>query len=142
MPPPTQPPTAVDLLNDPTVLAAMAQAWIDSLPADPQLRHEEGGWVYTDLSTGATTTARAPSGLQSVLDLGDPPLFPGAVVVGTFHTHPNPMSEGWDPKPSATDTASANFSGVPWLILAEDGYHWTGPPSRRNGLGGGPGYPP
>jgi hypothetical protein len=66
----------------------------------------------------------------------------GAVVVGTFHTHPNPTAEGWYGGPSTTDQNSANHTGVPWLIRADDGDYWTGPVFRRGGLAGGPGYPP
>jgi hypothetical protein len=41
--PPTRPPTAAELLNDPTVHQALEQAWVDSQPDDPSQRHEEGG---------------------------------------------------------------------------------------------------
>jgi len=130
------------LLSDPVVIAAAEQAWNDSMPGDPNLRHEEGGWIYLDLSTGQLVIRRAGAGSQAGLDLANPPVILGSVVVGTFHTHPNPTADGWDPGPSLTDTAAANYTGVPWLIRAEDGYHWTGPASRRGGLTGGPGYPP
>ncbi len=138
----TQAPTAAELLADPVVVQAMEQAWIDSLPGDPGQRHEEGGWIYQDVTSGSITTRRAPSGTQRRLGLGGPPVIGGAVVVGTFHTHPNPRADGWLLGPSGTDQASAQLTGVPWLIRAEDGYHWTGPSSRRGGLGGGPGFPP
>ena len=51
--------------------------------------------------------------------------------MGTFHTHPNPASEGWETGPSTQDGAAAAYSGVPWLIRAEDGDHLAGPDSRR-----------
>jgi hypothetical protein len=140
--PPTRPPTVSELVSDPVVQQAMEDAWVDSVPHDRARRHEEGGWVYINLTTGAITTRRAPAGTRHRLSLANPPPVAGSVVVGTFHTHPNPASEGWDPGPSATDRASAAHSGVPWLIRAEDGVHSTGPASRRGGLGGGPGYPP
>jgi hypothetical protein len=63
------------------------------------------------------------------------------VVVGKFHTHPNPTAEGWDPGPSPGDQQVDAIHGVPDLIRAEDGIHVSGPDSRRGGLGGGPGYP-
>jgi hypothetical protein len=48
--------------------------------------------------------------------------------------------------PSSQDEQAATYSGVPWLIRAEDADHWTGPASRRGGLAGGlaggPGFPP
>src|SRR6266850_592542 len=116
---PTRPPTADELLADPAVLRELADAWLDSLPGNPLRRHEEGGWIYVDTSTGQVTTRRAPSGLTAQIDLGGPPLVPGSVVVGTFHTHPNPSSQGWRPGPSGTDRANAALTGVPWLIRSE-----------------------
>lgn len=140
-PPPTQPPTALELLAHPEVIRGLAGAWADSQVNDPTNRHEEGGWIYMDLSTGTIVTRRAPVGTRSRLSLANPALLPNHVIVGTFHTHPNPASEGWDTGPSTQDVQAANFSGVPWLIRAEDGDHSTGPNSRRGGLGGGPGFP-
>jgi hypothetical protein len=137
-----RPPTAAELLRDPTVQAALEQAWLDSLPTDPARRHEEGGWIYMDTSTGTISAVRAPSGGQAMLDLTGPPVIPGATVVATFHTHPNPTAEGWDPRPSSWDTQSAWLFGVPCLIRTDRGVYMTGPESRRGGLGGGPGYPP
>jgi len=137
-----QPPTIMELLQDATVLQALEDAWSDSAVDDPARRHEEGGWVYVDTTSGATAIRRAPAGGQALLDLTTPPVVPGSMVVATFHTHPNPSAEGWDPGPSAADTHSAWILGVPCLIRADDGIHTTGPPSRRGGLAGGPGYPP
>ena len=137
-----QAPTVANLLKDLIVRQALEQAWMDSLPADPAQRHEEGGWVYADTTTGAITVQRAPAGVRASLDLNTPPIVPDAVVVATFHTHPNPSAEGWNPGPSAADTRSAWLFGVPCLIRADDGVHTTGPDSRRGGLAGGPGYPP
>ena len=139
---PTRPPTASELLACSEVIQALAEAWADSLVASPTDRHEEGGWIYLELSTGAIATRRAPSGTQSRLSLANPPLLPNHVIVGTFHTHPNPASEGWETGPSVQDEHGASYTGVPWLIRAEDGDHSTGPVSRRGGLGGGPGYAP
>jgi hypothetical protein len=140
--PAPQLPTASELMNDPTVQQALEQAWIDSRPDDPVQRHEEGGWIYIDTTTGRLTTQRAPPGAQSELEMGDPPVVAGSVVVGTFHTHPNPIAEGWDPGPSDEDSMFHDQAGVPGLIRADDGLHTTGPASRRGGLAGGPGYPP
>jgi hypothetical protein len=63
--PPTRPPTDVELLNNAVVQAALAQAWTDSLPNDPGLRHEEGGWIYMDTTTSQTTALRADCGPAS-----------------------------------------------------------------------------
>lgn len=139
---PTRPPSASELLASSEVIQALARAWADSRAKDPTNRHEEGGWIYLELSTGVMVTQRAPQGTRSGLSLANPPLLPNHVIVGTFHTHPNPASEGWETGPSIQDKQAANYSGVPWLIRAEDSDHSTGPVSRRGGLAGGPGYPP
>jgi len=137
-----QAPTSADLLNEPVVQQALEQAWNDSLPGDPLRRHEEGGWIYKDNTTGNLVVRRASAGAQASLDLSAPPMVPGAVMVATFHTHPNPSAEGWEPGPSSADVQLAWLLGVPFLIRADDGIHATGPASRRGGLTGGPGYPP
>ena len=134
-------PTIAELLIDPVVMEALEHAWVDSLPDNPSLRHEEGGWVYQDTKTGTRTVQRASAGRRAELDLCTPPLVADAVVVATFHTHPNPSADGWVPGPSAADTESAWLLGVPCLIRADDGIHSTGPDSRRGGLAGAPGFP-
>ena len=115
---------------------------MDSLPTDAVQRHEEGGWVDMGYSTGAIKTRRAPAGRQAALVLTTPPVVVGSVVVATFHTHPNPSAEGWEPGPSAENTELAWILGVPCLIRADDGIHSTGPDSRRGGFTGGSGFPP
>jgi len=134
-------PTAAELTNHPTVQRALAQAWADSLPTDPVHRHEEGGWIYMNVVTGEIAVERAASGSQALLNLNNPPHFNGCVVVGKFHTHPNPTDEGWEPGPSETDRRIDAFHGVPDLIQADNGVYVSGPDSRKGGLQGGPGYP-
>ncbi len=46
-------PSADELQKDPIVRAAFAAAWADSFHDDPQLRHEEGGFIYYNPITGA-----------------------------------------------------------------------------------------
>ena len=140
--PPTQVPSSSELLADPIVQQAMQQAWLDSEATEPARRHEEGGWIYMDLASGQIDVRRAPAGQRAILNLGNPPLLPNAVLVGTFHTHPNPTADGWDPGPSIQDQLAATATGVPWLIRSDSGDFVTGPDSRRGGLSGGPGYPP
>jgi len=137
-----QAPTAAELVNHPTVRQAIDEAWTDSLPDEPERRHEEGGWIYLQTITGEILVRRSPTGLQAELNLDNPPLIPQAVIVGIFHTHPNPTAEGWHGGPSEADRRADERDGVPDLIRADDGIHLSGPPSRRGGLGGGPGYPP
>lgn len=140
--PATRPPTAAELLTNPVVVQGMDEAWVDSQVNDPANRHEEGGWIYFDPLTGDIVTRRAPAGTRSRLSLANPPQLPDHAVVGTFHTHPNPASEGWETGPSTQDEQAAHYTGVPWLIRSEDGDHSTGLDSRRGGLAGGLGYPP
>ena len=139
---PTRPPTAAELLNDPAVQQALAQAWIDSQPNDPAQRHEEGGWIYMDTGNGHLSVRRAQQGAGAAVDLTNPPAIGGSVVVGKFHTHPNSTADGWNPGPSRIDRLVDARHGVPDLIRADDGVHHSGPQSRRGGLKGGPGYPP
>lgn len=39
-------PSVSELMAAEELLEALDEAWEDSLPDDPFLRHEEGGWVY------------------------------------------------------------------------------------------------
>jgi hypothetical protein len=121
-----QAPTAAELLVNSAIQAALQQAWVDSLPGDPANRHEEGGWIYMDTTTGQITILRASSGQQNTLNLRNPPLVAGSIVVATFHTHPNPTAEGWFGGASGFDKLSADTLGVPCLIRADDGDYTAG----------------
>jgi len=136
-----QAPTMAELLSNPVVRRALEEAWLDSQAEDSARRHEEGGWIYVELVSGAFMVRRAPRGRRSSIDLNQPPLLAGAVVVGKFHTHPNPTAEGWLPGPSEADRRNTARHGVPSLIRADDGVHTSGPDRRRGGLSGNPGYP-
>lgn len=139
--PPLQAPTAAELLADPVVQSALAQAWTDSQAGDPSQRHEEGGWIYMNTATRALTTRRAPRGLRGELEVGNPHHVAGSVVVGVFHTHPNPTAEGWVAGPSPDDVEVHARLGVPGLIRADDGDYVTEPERRRGGLTGNAGFP-
>lgn len=134
-------PSATELSANAVVRAALAAAWADSLPDDPAQRHEEGGWIYQNLTTGAIEVRRAVRGAQASISLAHPPAIDGCVVVGKFHTHPNPSAEGWEPGPSPQDRRIDAVHGVPDLIQADDGVYYSGPDRRRGGLGGNAGYP-
>ena len=95
-----------------------------------------------DLATNELFVQRAPKGKAAELIIGDPPLFGNSIVVGLFHTHPNPRSEGWDPGPGDADRFAHEMLGLPGLIRSEEGVHTVGPACRRGGVVGGPGYPP
>lgn len=134
-------PTAAELEVHPVVSQTLEAAWADSRPDDPTGRHEEGGWIYMNVTTGQITVLRATPGRRAAINLKHPPPVAGSVVVGKFHTHPNPTAEGWDPGPSPSDIMVDANHGVPDLIRADDGIHYCGPDSRRGGLAGNPGYP-
>jgi hypothetical protein len=136
-------PDANALLRDGTVRAALAAAWAASNaavtiwavhnparvgnPCNPPpaggpavAAHEEGGWVYLNLITGAITIRRAAVGGQAGINLNAPPAVADSVIVADFHTHPN-VGPCWGTAAnpvfaSAADTALANGRGVPGLI--------------------------
>jgi hypothetical protein len=91
--------------------------------------------------SGEIAVRRQSAGQQASIDLSRPPILPGFVVVGKFHTHPNPSSEGWHPGPSRGDLKVDVLHGVPDLIRADDGIYVSGPDRRRGGLMGEPGFP-
>jgi hypothetical protein len=136
-----QAPTAMELLDNPTVREALEQAWLESQPGEPASRHEEGGWIYMAVVSGEIVVRRAPRGGQAAIDLSQPPMVDGSVVVAKFHTHPNPSAEGWTAGPSEADLVVDAIHGVPDLIRADNGVHVSGPNERRGGLIGNPGYP-
>jgi hypothetical protein len=134
-------PTADELRVHPVVVAAFAAAWADSFPDDRVLRHEEGGYIYFNPTTGEVLVRRALPGTWGSLNLNNPPVVRDAFLVATYHTHPHPISEGFDPDPSSSDIYWADDSGVPWLIVSELGVVFVGPSRRSGGLVGNPGYP-
>jgi hypothetical protein len=88
--------------SDPVVLAALKQAWEDSLPGTPGA-HEEGGFVVRD-AAGRLSVVPWPRGQQSTIGL---PLHSNCRVAGnevfaSFHTHPNP-GPNFLQEPSETD---------------------------------------
>jgi hypothetical protein len=134
-------PTATELAAVPEVIRALEAAWRDSLSDDDELRHEEGGWIYFNPKSGEYLALRGPPGARRGIELSAPHELYGYYVVGKFHTHPNPSAEGWDTGPSYFDRKTDDEDGVPDLIRADDGLHTSGPPRRRGGLTGRPGYP-
>jgi hypothetical protein len=103
------PENTVDPLDDPAIVAEMAQAWQESLSDDPVERHEEGGFVVLN-SEGLYAVERWPRGGQSrilPLPLDAHNCYNGRVVVAAFHTHPNPpideIGQNWEQGPSQSD---------------------------------------
>ena len=134
-------PSAEELKGDVVVQAAFKAAWADSFPDDPALRHEEGGFLYAKPTTGEIIVRRALPGRRRHLDLTHAPVISDAFLVATYHTHPNPVSLGWNPEPSDEDRELAEGSGVPWFVISELGVYFAGPNRRVAGLSGNPGYP-
>jgi hypothetical protein len=137
-------PTVRELLGDPIVRRALDAAWADSLPTDDVRRHEEGGWIYADIVTGALAVERAPAGGQASLDLSTPPILLGRLVVGTFHTHPNPISEGEQALAIAQVDAARSYRDLSGyricLVLEDDGWHIDYELKDPALTGGGPHY--
>lgn len=129
-------PTQAELVRSPIVRDAVEAAWLDSLPHDPQLRHEEGGWIYMNLETGVVFTHRAPAGSTAGVDLRSPAPYVDAVVVGTFHTHPNGVEANYDLGPSESDRNWDYSRGVPAIVRSSLGYHTYGWERRRLDLEG------
>src|SRR5688500_9556908 len=73
-------PTVTELLANPLVRAALEDAWTDSAPDDWLMRHEEGGWIYMDVTTGEISIRRSAPGRRATVDLTAPPVVAGAVV--------------------------------------------------------------
>lgn len=134
-------PSAAELAAVPQVRDEIEKAWTDSDASDPLLRHEEGGWIYLELASGSIFVVRAAAGVQAAIDLSNPPLRAGSIVVGKFHTHPNPTAAGWYGGPSRQDRYVDAIHGVPDLIRADNGLYYSGPDRRRGGTSGSPGYP-
>ncbi len=134
-------PSASELLNDLTVQAAFAAAWADSFPDDPQMRHEEGGFIYYNPNTGSITIRRARPGRRNALDLSKPSFVMDSYLVGVYHTHPSPLSVGGLPDPSPEDLLLAKGAGVPFFIVAEEETYAIGIERRVGGCNGPAGYP-
>lgn len=133
-------PTGAELSTNSVVVAAITQSWTDSEVADATNRHEEGGWIYMDTTSGAITTRRAARGGGASINLWNPPEVSGSVVVGNWHTHPNPTSEGWEPGPSPSDTTNQARRKVPGMVRSDQGMHVFGV-TRRASLSGNAGFP-
>ena len=134
-------PSATELQKHPVVQAAFAAAWADSFPDDPSLRHEEGGFIYANATTGEIIVRRVLPGESDAIDLSYPPLVAGAFLIATYHTHPHPPDRVWTAEPSPTDRRLAQQSGVPWFVVSHVGTFVAGPERRAGGLIGPFGYP-
>ena len=136
-----EPPSATELQVDPTVQAAFAAAWADSFPDDPQLRHEEGGFIYYNPTTGMIAIRRTRPGFRNELDLSHPPTVRNSFLIAIFHTHPSPAAVGSMPDPSRDDHELADGAGIPFFTITEEQTYVIGPERRVGGCTGPVGYP-
>src|SRR5262245_9568919 len=94
--------THLSILNDPIVLAALKDAWLDSNPGNSG-GHEEGGFILLR-SNGELNVMRWHRGEQDTITL--PPhtdcKFDDEKIVASFHVHPN-MGDDYLQEPSETD---------------------------------------
>jgi hypothetical protein len=90
------------LLSNPTIRAALKQAWEDSQPGATG-GHEEGGFIVRDLA-GDLEVVRWPKGGQNSILLPPHPKCKvgDKDIIATFHTHPN-MGSDYLQEPSETD---------------------------------------
>lgn len=124
-------PTAAEMAANPTVSAAVEQAWTDSQAGDKDNRHEEGGWIVQNTATGGLSVVRWPAGTGSSITPGARPEIPCHRVVGHFHTHPNPETDEngtqWEQGPSTSDNNFATSTGLPGLVRNAAGTETYGP---------------
>jgi hypothetical protein len=96
----------------------MQKAWRQSrIGLRDGVRREQGGWIYA--RGGQTLIIRARAGASAAIDLRDPPQIAGALLVGTFHTHPGFWTQGYEPGPSGSDTSNAAARNLPALLISE-----------------------
>ena len=133
------PPTGDTMKVDPVVGAGLLTAWTASNPTvtiwpvanpaspgsacnppaghvPPANVHEEGGFIYQNIITGALSVRAVAAGGQASLPLNNPPEVDDSIVVGGYHTHPN-VGPCWGaPFFSDEDRAWSSTNGVPILM--------------------------
>ncbi|MDH6243210.1 hypothetical protein M2432_000839 [Mycobacterium sp. OTB74] len=109
------------------------KAWNESNPNAREVhrgqpgstKHEQGGWILVDPTTGKRSVKRVPRGSRDGLGpiVGTRPTDSATQrVVAWFHTHPNTDAEGYGSGPSPADIAWQNAEAkVPGIILTHDG---------------------
>lgn len=129
-----QPPFGFELKRREAVRKAFSDAWADS-ESGPD-GHEEGGWIYLNLVTGAISTERADPGAAKKINLGLPTIVEDSVLIGTFHTHPIP--DEFQSFVSSDDMSLAeNTWKVPSAIIPGEGRtKWFGYEVRERLTGG------
>jgi hypothetical protein len=111
----------------------LVKAWNESNPNAKAVqkgqpgstKHEQGGWILQDITTGKLSVRRVPRGSRDGLGpiVGTRPVDTATLrVVAWFHTHPNTSDEGYASGPSPGDINFQNGEAkVPGIILTHDG---------------------
>ncbi|HKQ46691.1 MAG TPA: DUF4329 domain-containing protein [Phycisphaerae bacterium] len=111
-------------MTDSFIKSELARAWRESDLDEPVNRHEEGGYIVMN-DEGAWAVERSPPGGQS--RVVPPPLdasqrYNGMRVVGTFHTHPNPLIDElgreWEQAPSESDRRWHRRRGIRGFVIS------------------------
>jgi hypothetical protein len=118
-------PTAQELAEVPAVAAAIEKAWKDSLPYEtenPLKQKEQGGWIIRN-TDGTIDTIPVEGTNRDYIEMGIPP----DNVIGMYHTHPGPASEGYLDPPSESDKENVKNYGIPSIIRGHGGYYYVNP---------------
>jgi len=131
-------PTATELAGNQVVLEALELAWSDSTSLDPINRHEEGGWIYLEVTTGRLIVRRAPAGKQASVNLSTPLPTAGAVIVGnsTPTQTPPPTAGSLDRVPQTCE--SMPCTACPTLFGPTTGRTFRGPTAEGVALQAAP----
>jgi hypothetical protein len=118
---------------DPTVKAALEDAWAASQAGNKTTRHEEGGWILEDMAGNLTVVPWASGNRDGITPGATPPPPPGGRVVGHYHTHPNPPTDEdgnqWEQGPSEADKNFADNRNLPGIVVNGAGNQFYGPGS-------------
>jgi hypothetical protein len=92
----------MSVLSDTGVISEFRRAWVESKPGTTDAC-EEGGFVL-QRDDGSLTATRWPRGIQDRIEVPEHEggRFKGALILATFHTHPNTGPE-YEQEPSLTD---------------------------------------
>jgi hypothetical protein len=130
-----------ELLHDPAVRAALAQAWQESNPGVSG-GHEEGGFIVRNIE-GGLNVVRWPRGAQYTILVSphDRCRIDGADIVATFHSHPNTGSNAMQ-EPGVTDRRAVrddpNLKGPEYIgeyVLADETIYFIAPNGEVHAIG-------
>jgi hypothetical protein len=125
------------IANDPTVNAAIDQAWKESFLPDGS-KIERGFWIRQDSLSDALTTQTFPTVSATNHQMKIDSNYPSDTVAW-FHTHPN--GAGYKQGPSTDDQNAAKQFNLPGIIRSRAGMFYFGPslPSNYHAINPGNG---